>query len=91
MNRQEQIIKMRPVLDGVCCEDCMIDNIADSLIDAGYGNINQALTEFVDKLKVRFNNITDEYGFHLVSYNSEDIYSKIEKTLKEFTSNGDIS
>lgn len=66
------------------------EEIAERLMEQGYGNVKQALTEFAEKLKLRFNDITDEYGFYLVSYNSEDIYSEIENTLKEFT-DGDIS
>lgn len=80
MKKQEQIIKMRPILDGVCCEKCMIDNIADSLVNAGYGNIEQSLVEFSDYLDCEI--IEHSYEFTEQSY---DAARRILKnTLHEF-------
>lgn len=55
------------------CKVCI--NFARTLINAGYGNIEQILTEFVDKLK---------YQMELNGYRSLVHNQIIDETLKEF-------
>lgn len=83
MNNEKEIEKMRPVLYDICCQSCMIDNIAYALIAAGYGNVKQAVKEFAEKLKMRFSSARDELDFYIAVYNFSDIKRKIDNLITE--------
>ena len=66
--------------------------IAEALVNANYGNIEQALTEFAKKITGKVSTrqeIIYVYGEH---YSVRDYFSKIlHETLKEFLANANLS
>lgn len=83
----EQICQKPHSCDACDCNGCGYQEIATVLVDNGYGNINQALTEFADKLKEKFIWFCNTDGkSHKVIFIDD-----VVETLKEYTANGDIS
>lgn len=79
MDKQKMIEEMETVVCSSCNHEGMAKRcpkrISETLVNAGYGNVRQALTEFAEKVKRQI------YGEELFD---EDIWEIIDETLKEF-------
>lgn len=60
---------------GCCAQHCQIEKFAKNLIDAGYGNIAQAVEEFKDDLK---DSLTKR-NYHILGIKRiiEELFSKL--------------
>ena len=96
MDKQKAIEQMATMLHGFACggncnnKKCKCNHFytADRLANAGYGNINQALTEFAERLKeVWFTNACrfskGENGIEIAGGVGVTI-EQIDETLEEF-------
>lgn len=95
MNKQEQIEAMAEIICSqphscAACDfegrPCGYQEFAIALIDAGYGNIERALTEFAARLRAKFVP-TETIGgcWEIVRFKTEEeVYSKIDQTLQEY-------
>lgn len=51
MNNKNEIEKMARIIKPFVTVLCEEDTIAEALVNAGYGNVKQAVKEFAEKLK----------------------------------------
>lgn len=68
--------------DGSCDDYASYHNIANNIYDAGYGNIKQALTEFLERLKKNLIPIIGISNNEIIEHYVSE--KKIDETLKEF-------
>lgn len=91
MDKQKDRAEIAQIItDNDCCSS---NAIARYIVENGYGNIEQALTEFAERLKdkislLRFCDVaTTEYEYYHSALN--DVTYDIEETLKEFLNERD--
>ncbi|MCH5315437.1 MAG: hypothetical protein J1E81_05950 [Eubacterium sp.] len=73
------------------CENCILAkdeacshrNDALRLVNAGYGNIRQALTEFAERIKMKIERKTDNVYKDFATGRYESITFLVDKVLKE--------
>lgn len=99
MNKEKEIEKIGKVMckefrSEHCGNDCECANefIAETLIDAGYGNVKQAVKEFGERIKdFIFQNTSigcvtvcgEEYPVNKLSCTPEALYDKIDDFMTE--------
>ena len=98
-DNQKEIDEMATRLHGFACggkchnKTCLCSDFfrAEKLVNANYGNIPQALTEFAEKLKATLMRDTDNLYPNHVKGRYSTITSLVDETLKEFLPNANIS
>lgn len=78
MDKEREIKEIAKIISNSCDREGIAkrcpERISEALIEAGYGDIKQAVREFAEKLKVKFTKST----YHILG-----IYKNIDELLAE--------
>lgn len=70
----------------ISCSLFTAQKISEWLVNAGYGNVNQAVKEFAEKLKAEINDLPKEALTFSIRHQAPEL---IDKTFKELYGEGD--
>ncbi len=62
------------------CSECSVYSICEDLIDAGYGNVKQAVKEFAEELKAEINALPKDILICSIRHQAPEL---IDKTFKK--------